>query len=678
MARTDLPVEFLNEMEKLLGEEYPAFLASYEMPRRNGLRLNRRRISPARFEENAPFEVERIPWTDNGYYVDYRDMPARHPWYQAGVYYLQEPSAMAPAQILPVMPGDRVLDLCAAPGGKATELGAKLYSRLADEPAAASAAQNPGQSGAPAAEPAARDSGQSGTPDAASAAQGEMCPDAGIQSAGLLVANEISATRLRALLHNIEAFGIPNALVTNETPARLAARFPEYFDKVLVDAPCSGEGMFRKDADVAKAWYPEKVSECAAIQREIILEAADMLRPGGYMVYSTCTFAPEENELVLLHLLKNRPQMELVPIPLTDGRESFSHAFSLAKLAECGYYHAVSCGEGPEADPTGVGLPKGDPAGADQTGVSLPKGDSTGADQTEAGLPEADLTGVDLTGAIRIWPHKAGGEGHFTALLRKRSAEGSSEPEKQNFDRAVQPADIPQGEGMQTSLYGEGMQTGLYGEGMQPEVYSPGARPESGKGTAYVANRAREESPGLDIRAGRSRKESGKNRRSGKENRGRGAHGAARGQTRPSGSLSTDAYGYLQEFLVRFLPEADIDRSLLEDHNGHLYLSPAETAGIRGLTFLRNGLYLGELKKNRFEPAQELALALPAGEQGEERISFSAGDARTAQYLHGETVRIEEEKPNGWYLVCVDGYPLGWGKLTGNVLKNKLPAGWRT
>ena len=601
MARTDLPVEFLNEMEKLLGEEYPAFLASYEMPRRNGLRLNRRRISPARFEENAPFEVERIPWTDNGYYVDYRDMPARHPWYQAGVYYLQEPSAMAPAQILPVMPGDRVLDLCAAPGGKATELGAKLNSRLADDSAAASAAQNPGRSGAPAAEPAARDSGQSGTPAAVSAAQGEMCPDAGIQSAGLLVANEISATRVRALLHNIEAFGIPNALVTNETPARLAERFPEYFDKVLVDAPCSGEGMFRKDADVAKAWYPEKVGECAAIQREIILEAADMLRPGGYMVYSTCTFAPEENELVLLHLLKNRPQMELVPIPLTDGRESFSHAFSLAKLAECGYYHAVSCGEGPEADPTG------------------------------AGLPEADLTGVDLTRAIRIWPHRAGGEGHFTALLRKRPAEDSSDPEKQIFDMAVQPADIP-----------------------------------------------REKSFGIDPHTDRSRKESGKNRRSGKENRGRGAHGAARGQVRPSGSLSTDSYGYLQEFLARFLPEADIDRSLLEDHNGHLYLSPAETAGIRGLTFLRNGLYLGELKKNRFEPAQELALALPAGEQGEERISFSAGDARTAQYLHGETVRIEEEKPNGWYLVCADGYPLGWGKLTGNVLKNKLPAGWRT
>ena len=246
-----LPVEFLEAMERLLGDEYQEFLDSYDLPRRNGLRVNRLKVGAGEFEGHAPFALERIPWTDNGYYVDWRNMPARHPYYNAGVYYLQEPSAMAPAQILPVQPGDRVLDLCAAPGGKATELGARLDGR------------------------------------------------------GLLVANEISSARARALLRNIEVFGIRNALVTNESPARLAERFPAYFDKVLVDAPCSGEGMFRKDPDVVKAWYPEKVKECAAVQREIILQAADMLRPGGYMVYSTCTFAPEENELILLHLLQS-------------------------------------------------------------------------------------------------------------------------------------------------------------------------------------------------------------------------------------------------------------------------------------------------------------------------------------------------------------------------------------
>ena len=278
-----LPAVFLEAMERLLGDDYQEFLNSYDQPRRNGLRVNRLRVAPEEFLRTAPFRVEPIPWADNGFYVDYRDMPARHPWYNAGVYYLQEPSAMAPAQILPAEPGDRVLDLCAAPGGKATELGAKLAGE------------------------------------------------------GLLVANEISASRVRALLRNIEQSGIPNALVTNETPAHLAERFPEFFDKVLVDAPCSGEGMFRKDPDAVRAWYPEKAAECAAVQREIILHAADMLRPGGCMVYSTCTFAPEENELVLLHLLKNRPQIELVQIPRTEGRESFSPAFSIEKLRECGY-----------------------------------------------------------------------------------------------------------------------------------------------------------------------------------------------------------------------------------------------------------------------------------------------------------------------------------------------------
>ena len=122
----------------------------------------------------------------------------------------------------------------------------------------------------------------------------------------------------------------------------------------------------------------------------------------------------------------------------------------------------------------------------------------------------------------------------------------------------------------------------------------------------------------------------------------------------------------------------DLNADLLENHNGKLYLSPQETAGIRGITFLRNGLYLGDLKKNRFEPSQELAMALPAGEQGEERISFSSRDERLARYLHGESVRIDEDRQNGWYLVCADGYPLGWGKLAGGQLKNKLLLSWRT
>ena len=521
-----LPAVFLETMEKLLGDDFPEFLSSYDLPRRNGLRVNRLKVSSEEFCRTAPFPVEPVPWTDNGYFVDYRDMPARHPWYNAGVYYLQEPSAMAPAQILPVQPGDRVLDLCAAPGGKATELGAKL------------------------------------------------------DGWGLLVANEISASRARALLHNIEVFGIRNALVTNESPARLSQRFPGYFDKVLVDAPCSGEGMFRKDPDVVKAWYPEKVNECAAVQREIILQAADMLRPGGYMVYSTCTFAPEENELILLHLLQNREEMELVPIPCEGGRESFRPAYTLHRLQECGF----------AAQPN---------------------------DRTDAGFshePVAEYSDPDLSMAVRIWPHHCGGEGHFTALLRKKDGNG-----------------VPG----QTSM----------------------TEPLSLR--AERKDRKREE-------AGKASGRKGAAGRKGKERQSQGAAG-----------LSKTELGYVREFLERFLPGMDLDTDLLENHNGRLYLSPEGTAGIRGLTFLRNGLYLGDLKKNRFEPAQELAMALEAGAQGEARISLSPEDARTAQYLHGESIRIDDDRDNGWYLVCVDGYPLGWGKLAGGQLKNKLLLSWR-
>ena len=141
--------------------------------------------------------------------------------------------------------------------------------------------------------------------------------------------------------------------------------------------------------------------------------------------------------------------------------------------------------------------------------------------------------------------------------------------------------------------------------------------------------------------------------------------------------MTREDLGYLTEFLRRFLPQTQIAADRLENHGGKLYLSPEGLPDVRGLTFLRNGLYLGDLKKNRFEPAQELAMALPSGTQGEERISFTAFDERTAQYLRGEPVRIEEDRENGWYLVCVDGYPLGWGKLTRGLLKNKLLAGWR-
>ena len=264
-----LPKAFLERMKEMLGEEYDAFLKSYEAPRQFGLRVNTLKISVEEFLKQSPFHLTPVPWTKNGFYYEEADRPARHPYYASGLYYLQEPSAMAPAAILPVEPGDYVLDLCAAPGGKATELGARLKGQ------------------------------------------------------GMLVANEISASRAKALLRNIELCGIKNSFLTNEVPKNLAHVMPEFFDKVLVDAPCSGEGMFRKDMDVAKTWDESRPEFFANLQREIVSNAISMLKPGGLMLYSTCTFAPIENEGTISYILENFPEMELLEIP-AYGRLSSS------------------------------------------------------------------------------------------------------------------------------------------------------------------------------------------------------------------------------------------------------------------------------------------------------------------------------------------------------------------
>ena len=211
-----LPEVYKLNMQKLLGEHYAEYEASFGDKRVFGLRRNRLKISQEAFEKLLPFHVKKIPWIDNGYYYEEDDRPAKNPLYYAGLYYLQEPSAMTPANRLPIEPGDKVLDLCAAPGGKSTELGAKLGHE------------------------------------------------------GLLVTNDISNSRAQALLKNIELFGIDNACILSEAPYKMVPVFPEYFDKVLIDAPCSGEGMFRKDTAVMKAWTPNSNAEYSKLQREIL------------------------------------------------------------------------------------------------------------------------------------------------------------------------------------------------------------------------------------------------------------------------------------------------------------------------------------------------------------------------------------------------------------------------
>ena len=263
-----LPKEFLAEMKLLLGDEYHRYLKSFEEGWKPGLRVNTRKLAPGQLREMVPWELEPVPWTENGFYYSSEEgaegvRPSKHPAYYCGLYYLQEPSAMTPAAMLPVMPGDRVLDLCAAPGGKSTELGARLKGR------------------------------------------------------GMLVSNDISYSRARALLKNLELAGVPNICVTSESPEKLAEVWPEFFDKILVDAPCSGEGMFRRDEDMVKDWTAHGPSYYAPIQRQIAVQAVRMLKPGGILLYSTCTFSRIEDEGNIEYILEHYPQMELCPLNLS-------------------------------------------------------------------------------------------------------------------------------------------------------------------------------------------------------------------------------------------------------------------------------------------------------------------------------------------------------------------------
>ncbi len=263
----NLPAAFEIKMKSLLGEEeYEEYLACFEESRHYGLRVNNGKISTSDFRDISPFSLTPVPWVPNGFYYDGEHLsPAKHPYYAAGLYYLQEPSAMTPASRLPVFPGERILDVCAAPGGKATELAARLGRE------------------------------------------------------GLLVANDISSSRAKGLLKNLELAGAGNILVTSEEPGRLSGYFPEYFDKILIDAPCSGEGMFRKEPRMARAWEEHGPEYFSRLQRSIVLQAASMLRPGGMMLYSTCTFSPEENEQIIAYLLKERPDFTVEEITPYEG-----------------------------------------------------------------------------------------------------------------------------------------------------------------------------------------------------------------------------------------------------------------------------------------------------------------------------------------------------------------------
>ena len=321
MRTEELPERFLENMKRMLGTEYPDYINSMKENTRTAFRVNTNKITPEQFMDICPFQTEPVPWNEKGFYYNAdEDMPSKHPYYYAGLYYIQEPSAMIPASLLPVEEGDRVLDLCAAPGGKATELAAKLH----------------------------------GT--------------------GLLVANDISVSRAMALAKNLQIAGTGNAVVTAETPQNLAAVLSGFFQKVLIDAPCSGEGMFRRDPGMVKSWLAHGPEYYASIQTEILESAYELLAPGGDMVYSTCTFSPLEDEGMIQSFLKKHPDMTICEVPRYPGYS--------------------------EGRPDWV--PDGDPA---------------------------------LKKCVRIFPHRAEGEGHFAVLLHKQGKAGRAYAESEMWDK---------------------------------------------------------------------------------------------------------------------------------------------------------------------------------------------------------------------------------------------------
>ncbi len=299
-----LPGEFIENMKKHMEcDELGQFIDSLQAQPFSALRVNTAKLSVDEFLSISPFKLAPVQWCPEGFYFDAADKPGKHPYYHAGLYYIQEPSAMFPVKVLAPEAEESILDMCAAPGGKTVQIACRM------------------------------------------------------NNAGFLLSNDINADRTRALVKNIELCGIRNAFVACSAPESLVARFAGYFDGILVDAPCSGEGMFRRDEHAVKSWRKYSYGTFTAIQDRLLGYAAEMTRSGGRIVYSTCTFSPEEDEVVISRFLKQHPGFELKEINKTTGMED--------------------------------------------------------------GRPEWGDGSPALRKTARLWPHRIKGEGHFVALLVK-------------------------------------------------------------------------------------------------------------------------------------------------------------------------------------------------------------------------------------------------------------------
>ncbi|MBN2797212.1 MAG: RsmB/NOP family class I SAM-dependent RNA methyltransferase [Clostridia bacterium] len=434
-----LPVAFLNRMKSQLGDEFDAFIESYNRETIKGIRVNTLKISVEDFLKITDFDLIEVPWTRNGFYVNHEEL-GKHPHYFAGLYYIQEPSAMLPAELADPKPGSIVLDLCAAPGGKSMQLAAM------------------------------------------------------IEDEGLLISNDISSKRLRALVRNAELMGLKNIIVLNETQENIAKILHHTVDTLVIDAPCSGEGMFKKDDDATSAYETYDVENCTEMQRGILDIIPEVLKENGEMVYSTCTFNEFENEEMIRYVQK------LYPLDVVH------HPFSMFE------------------------------------------------------------TGIHMPDAIRVYPHKIKGEGHFAAKLKNQS----------NL----------------TEL-------------LEEEAYNE-----------------------------------------------------------PPEDLKVFMDTYLNKPIKGYFHVA----------KEHVFLKPRYKLPQNNLKMIKEGWYLGEMKKNRFTPSHAFALGLKASEF-KQIIELDRKSTDVEKYLKCETLYCEG-KP-GFNLICVDGYPIGWGKWSNGKLKNLYPAAWR-
>jgi 16S rRNA C967 or C1407 C5-methylase (RsmB/RsmF family)/NOL1/NOP2/fmu family ribosome biogenesis protein len=453
-----LPDAFLSRMKTQLGSDFTAFLASYDHLPNVGLRVNTLKLTPEQFAAIAPEPLSPIPWTPAGFTAPPKSRLGKHPYYAAGLYYLQDPAAQAVAELLAPQPGETVLDLAAAPGGKTTHIAALMQGR------------------------------------------------------GWLVANDIKPNRAYDLARNIERWGARNVVITNETPSRMVKHFGAYFDRVLVDAPCSAEAVFRKEPGDRDKWQPKLVDSCAIQQDAIMQDAARLVRPRGVLVYATCTFAPAEDEGVLARFLAAHPDFELV------------------------------------SPPRFAGFDRGRPDWL--ADVNL--------------IPALERT-------VRLWPHKAPGEGHFIAVLQRSN-------------------NIPQ----------------------QPITLDP-LRPS------------------------------------------------------PIAKAAADDFARFSEQTLDWQPS----KERLALMGSYWYLLPDDLPDLKGLQVIHWGWWLGTSKKNRFEPSHALAMGLRA-EDVILKIPLSADDPDLKRYLRGEV--LSSPGLDGWVLVMVDGFPLGWGKRVQGRLKSHLPS----